>query len=56
MTDPSRYAVPLDALDQVRVDATEQVEEQDASPAAAAWGGALVPPHADGAGGDCDGD
>ena len=41
MTEPNRYAVPLESLAGVRVDETEQVQEQAASPhpESSAWSG-----------------
>lgn len=58
MTNPNRYAVPIDRLDGVRVEAAEQVEEQALLPASdtGSWTGALAPAHGDGAGQDADGD
>ena len=56
MTNPNRYAVPLEVLDGVRVGVAHQVQEQTTSRPddAPLWGGAVAPA-ADG-GGDGDGD
>lgn len=58
MTNPNRYAVPLEQLDDVRVASTEQVEEQAtaASGDTGSWAGALPPAFGDGGGHDGDGD
>jgi hypothetical protein len=45
MTEPNRYAVPLDRLEGVRVAAADQVQEQPTPPpdgGEALWGGALA--------------
>ena len=63
MITPSRYTVPLDALDRVQVDVEDQVEAHAAglqATDAARWGGSLQPAYGDGAGGGgaegaCDG-
>lgn len=64
MTTPSRYTVPLDALDRVQVNTDDQVEAHasEIQPSdAARWGGFLQPAYGDsasgGGGGDgaCDG-
>lgn len=56
MTDPRRFAVPLDQLDGVRVDESEQVQEQRTGerPDASAWSGPQVHPFGDGL--DADGE
>ena len=57
MTDPRRFAVPLEQLDQVRVAEAQQVQAQaePLDPGATAWSGALVHPFGDGMA-DADGD
>jgi len=58
MTEPNRYAVPLQSLAGVRVDETEQVQVQAASlhPESSAWSGPQLHPFGDGMGTDVDGD
>lgn len=64
MTTKSRFAVPLDALDQVQVKVEEQIQVHapEVQPVdAARWGGSLEPAYGDsgagagGGGGACDG-
>ena len=60
MPDPKRFAVPLDELDDVRVDLAQQVTEEDvaAPPDAAIWNVGRLGPYGGGGGGaavDCDG-
>lgn len=64
MTTTSRFAVPLDALDQVQVKVEQQIQVHavDVPPVdAARWGGSLEPAYGDsaagtgGGGGACDG-
>lgn len=58
MTEPNRYAVPLESLAGVRVGETEQVQEQAVSPhpESSAWSGPQLHPFGDGMGTDVDGD
>ena len=58
MTEPNRYAVPLESLSGVRVAETEQVQEQAVSPhpESGAWSGPQLHPFGDGMGNDADGD
>jgi len=58
MTEPNRYAVPLESLSGVRVAETEQVQEQTVSPhpESNAWSGPQLHPFGDGMGTDADGD
>ncbi len=58
MTEPNRYAVPLESLDGVRVAETEQVQEVSAPPhpESSAWNGPQLHPFGDGMGTDVDGD
>lgn len=58
MTEPNRYAVPVDQLDDVRVAAAEQVEVERVLPAAGggSWTGELGPAFGDGASADADGE
>ena len=58
MTEPNRYAVPLESLSGVRVAETEQVQEQTVSPhpESSAWSGPQLHPFGDGMGTDADGD
>ena len=56
MTNPSRYAVPLEVLDGVRVGVAHQVQEQaTVRPDGSLLGGGAVVPAADG-GADGDGE
>ena len=52
MSSPSRYAVPLDSLDGVRVGVEEQVQAHDSR----VFGEAVAPGVPDGGAGVCDGD
>jgi hypothetical protein len=56
MTDPNRFAVPAEDLDEVHVAAAEQVFGQPPEDLRWAAGGALVHPYGDGLGQDADGD
>ncbi len=58
MTEPNRFAVPLDQLEGVRVAESEQVTEQASSlhPDSSAWNGPLLHPFGDGMGTDADGE
>ncbi len=58
MTEPNRYAVPLESLDGVQVAAAEQVSEQAVShhPESTAWSGPQLHAFGDGMGTDADGD
>lgn len=58
MTEPNRYAVPVESLEGVRVAETEQVQEQPAPPHpdASSWSGPQLHPFGDGMGTDVDGD
>ena len=56
---PNRYAVPMEQLDSLHVEVTEQVTAQPepSHPDSAEWSGALLHPFGDGmAGGGDDGD
>lgn len=50
MTEPRRFAVPLEQLDEVHVGQAQQVQEQadPVDPGAAAWSGSPVHPFGDG--------
>jgi hypothetical protein len=54
----NRFAVPSDNLDAVRVDHTEQVQEQiePRAPESGDWGGRLPPAHGGGGGATADGE
>ena len=59
MTTPSRYAVPLESLDGVRVGVEQQVQAEPALVQpydARLWGGAVGPAQPEGGGGADDGD
>ena len=60
MTEPNRFAVPLDSLEEVHVGAEDLTEEASSTqrPDAAQWGGRLTPAYGDGGhtGQDGDGD
>jgi len=58
MTEPNRYAVPLESLAGVRVDETERMREQAASshPESSDWSGPQLQPLGDGMGTDVDGE
>jgi hypothetical protein len=55
MTEPKRFAVPLEQLDSVRVDDAQQVQEQAAAAPAGSGTGPSVHPYGDGMA-DADGD
>ena len=54
MTDPHRYAVPMEQLEGVRVAESDLVQEQrtDDHPDASAWNGPQLRPFGDGPGAD----
>ena len=58
MTEPSRYAIPVEQLEGVRVADAEQVTEQAVSPHpdSSAWSGPQLHPFGDGMGTEADGD
>ncbi len=58
MTEPNRYAVPLESLEGVHVATAEQVSEQAVShhPESTAWSGPQLHPFGDGMGTDAGGD
>ena len=57
MTEPTRFAVPIEDLDGVHVEQAQQVQEQadPVDPGASAWAGPQLHPFGDGMA-DADGD